>query len=329
MSQQAAPDNPVLEIKELEQKEFMLHELQNIAAEERKRKHKREVKDETEYATGLLQPKTIINDIKSQNYFNGLSRRRVSIPDSYSSVDLGLVSPVKDQLNCGSCVAFSNLAVIETCFKKLIGVFGDYSEQQLIDCGYNGDSVDGCKGAYVDAYIDWATKTKTPLIHEYNYPYLNLDPKLICPSNIPAFNQGAKVNKKFTLQQGGTEDLLKQAVYTHGAVTSTVSAEDSFKSYKGGLFSGCTSNNRTHAVTVVGYGTENGVDYWLIKNSWGTSWGERGFMKLKRGVGMCGIGMDLAAVTCTKADGPISETPTTKPCMGKWIIILFLFLLMD
>ena len=298
----------------------MLPELPNITVEERKREHKREAKKETEYATGLLLPKTRIIDEKSQNYFNGLSRSRVSIPGSYSSVDLGLVSPVKNQMQCGSCAAFSSLAVIETCFKKLIGVFGDYSEQQLIDCGYDNKTAAGCDGAILDAYLRWATKTKTPLIHEYNYPYLNQAPKLTCPSNIPAYNQGAKVNT--TYFSDGTEDLLKKLVYIHGAVTTGVSAEKSFTSYMGGIFSGCTGNPVNHAVTVVGYGTENGVDYWLIKNSWGTNWGENGFMKLKRGVGMCGIGSYVATVTCTTAEGPISETPTTvKPCTGKWFYL--------
>ena len=55
-----------------------------------------------------------------------------------------------------------------------------------------------------------------------------------------------------------------------------------------------------HAVVVVGYGTENGVDYWLIKNSWGTQWGEKGYMRIKRGVGMCGIGGTLVTMKCGK-----------------------------
>ena len=91
------------------------------------------------------------------------------MPASYSSVDLGLVSPVKNQVwimflrspfltlysqkQCGSCVAFSNMALVETCFKKVTGKFGDYSEQQFVDCGYGQYGANGCNGAAPHAYV--------------------------------------------------------------------------------------------------------------------------------------------------------------------------------
>lgn len=90
--------------------------------------------------------------------------------------------------------------------------------------------------------------------------------------------------------------------------------------YAGGVFAGCSANPVVdHAVTVVGYGTENGVDFWLIKNSWGAGWGEKGFIKLKRGVNMCGIGPQVAVPICTKVDGPTEQPPTTKkPCVDAY-----------
>ena len=75
---------------------------------------------------------------------------------------------------------------------------------------------------------------------------------------------------------------------------------------------GCTTDRQDHAVTVVGYGNENGEDYWLVKNSWGTWWGEGGYIKMKRGVGMCGIGEHITTVTC-EASGDIVTTTTTPP----------------
>ena len=271
-----------------------------------------------QYGRGLLQPdrnETI--DQESEDYFNQLMINRQAVPNSYSSVALGLVSPIKNQYQCGSCVAFSNMAVVETCFKKITGVFGDYSEQQFVDCGFGKNGAKGCNGAPANSYLKWATESKAGLFHEGNYPYLNTEPKLTCPSNIMVYNQGAKVENMFFTFGNGTENLLKTLVYTHGAVTTTINTDGGFKLYKQGIFDGCTSQQTDHAVTVVGYGTENGTDYWLIKNSWGPNWGDKGFVKLKRGVGMCGIAKDLATVTCTRVGGAISETPTTKkPCIG-------------
>jgi len=101
---------------------------------------------------------------------------------------------------------------------------------------------------------------------------------------------------------GGDEELMKKLVYEHGAVVATVKAAGPFSSYGGGVFSGCHPGSATdHAISVVGYGTEGGVDYWLIKNSWGTWWGDKGYIKIQRGVGMCGIGSHISVVECTRA----------------------------
>ena len=78
------------------------------------------------------------------------------------------------------------------------------------------------------------------------------------------------------------------------------------------MFSGCTSSDTDHAITVVGYGTaDNGEKYWLIKNSWGSRWGDKGFIKMKRGVNMCGIGNTMVVVDCEKVDGTTNPPPTT------------------
>merc|ERR1712110_1189706 len=93
------------------------------------------------YGRGLLEPTGADRvDFASEQYFADFRRsmktNRAATPASYDSDALGLVSEVKNQKQCGSCVAFANMAAIETCFKKATGVFGDYSEQQLVDCGY-------------------------------------------------------------------------------------------------------------------------------------------------------------------------------------------------
>ena len=136
----------------------------------------------------------------------------------------------------------------------------------------------------------------------------------------------------------GDEEKLKALVAEHGAVvtsgekhskyfyfifseifSSSVAAAGPFSNYGGGVFSGCTTSKQDHAVAVVGYGTTNGEDYWLIKNSWGSDWGEGGFIRLKRGVGMCGVGEVLVVPQCEAVAGPTSAPLTTaKPCVDKY-----------
>jgi len=269
---------------------------------------------------GLLAPsEEEREDEESERYFDTFRYNRASVPDSYSSVDRGYVSPVKNQRSCGSCVAFATMNTVETCFKKLTGVFGDYSEQQFVDCGYGQNGANGCNGASPHAYAKWAGDRNDGLAHESSYPYLNTKPNLYCPSNLPVYNQGAKVSGSYYTYRGD-EELMKKLVYEHGAVLAAVKSAGPFQDYGGGVFSGCyPGNSIDHAISVVGYGTEGGEPYWLIKNSWGTGWGDNGYIKLARGSGMCGIGRAIAVVKCSRMAGPTDGPKTTKkPCLDKW-----------
>ena len=113
---------------------------------------------------------------------------------------------------------------------------------------------------------------------------------------------------------------MKKMVYEHGAVVGSVRVEGPLNNYKGGVFAGCPPSSRTdHAIAVVGYGTANGQDYWLIKNSWGPYWGENGYLRLKRGVNMCGIGRSFTTVSCKKDAGPTNAPLTTvRPCNDQY-----------
>ena len=227
----------------------------------------------------------------------------------------GLVSPVKNQFQCGSCTAFASIAAVETCFCKVTGVVGYYSEQQLIDCGYGHYGAAGCNGAPAHAYLGYFANVRrgAALAAEAQYPYLNVAPKLRCPSDMPMYHQGAKLNASY-YTYSGTETLLRSLVYMNGAVLSAIYANfTAFHMYRGGgVFDSCprspTQGTRkpTHAITVVGYGTENGTDYWLLKNSWGIHWGENGYIKLRRGTGACGIGRTIVIVTCQPEAGPVN-----------------------
>jgi hypothetical protein len=240
---------------------------------------------------------------------------RDATPASYDSTELGLVSEVKNQKQCGSCVAFANMAAIETCFKKATGVFGDYSEQQLVDCGYQKNGANGCNGAYTYSYIKTIADEGLDLTAEATYPYKNTDPTLTCPAT-DHYNQGAKVSGSYYTYEGD-EETMKGLVAKHGAVVTSVRSSGPFQEYEGGVFAGCTSDSTDHAVTVVGYGTDSasGLDFWKIKNSWGNTWGEDGFIRLQRGVSMCGIGKTMAVAECEAVAGATDATITTEaPC---------------
>merc|ERR1712203_652481 len=99
----------------------------------------------------------------------------------------------------------------------------------------------------------------------------------------------------------------------YGAVATGIYASDnSFGNYAKGVFDTCSSTKMNHAVTVVGYGTENGKPYWVVKNSWGANWGDGGYIKIARGNSECGIGSQCALVECSKT-GTASPAPQAPP----------------
>ena len=103
-------------------------------------------------------------------------------------------------------------------------------------------------------------------------------------------------------------------VSTYGAAVSYIYASDTaFGNYGNGVFSKCTSEETNHAILVVGYGTEGGVNYWLVKNSWGSGWGKNGLIKIRRGTSECGIGSYCYAAQCEKTTGKLSDPPVTPP----------------
>merc|ERR1712110_912481 len=219
--------------------------------------------------------------------------------------DQGAVTSVKDQQQCGSCAAFGAIAAIDTCFYFANNVlYDDLSEQHLMDCAYGHNYYDsegawgafGCDGAWPQSYYDWIINKNAGRVEQEDCePYTAQDHT--CADDDSCNYMGAHMtgfyNKWYT-----NEDEMKELVYI-SLVATTVFASY-WGSYGGGVYddSRCceaVSDNNciwtlNHEISVVGYGTEGGKDYWLVKNSWGKFWGDSGFMKIKRGTGHCGIG---------------------------------------
>jgi len=279
-----------------------------------------------EYSRGLLIANESEIDEESERYFETFRFSRQSVPSSYSSVDKGHVTIIKNQMMCGSCVAFASIATIETAFAKITGKLSDYSEQELLDCGFNHYHAKGCDGAQGYSYFKWLVHNKRMVpMHESSYPYFN-NLHYNCPAAKP-YNIGAKIKDTFNTDNGN-EETLKKIVAKHGAAVIAVATRDHFESYAGGVLDDCphtdlTKENGPHAVAVVGYGSEmvNGrwTDYWLIKNSWGIHWGLKGFIKIKRGGGLCGIGKYYSVIVAEANPEPLSPTlPDYEVCMDSY-----------
>jgi hypothetical protein len=260
--------------------------------------------------------------------YNELSSR--SVPASYNAVSKGLVTPVKSQGTCGSCVAFASAALFETSMikagAKKSGL--DLSEQYLIDCAYGKNGARGCNGANPFSYPKWLAAKGGHLPHENSYKYIGKSRKNCKSAPKKLWNSGAKVSKT-AVDWKCNETKLKSLIYAKGGVSITVyAAEKSFTNYKSGVYNKCKSvKEGNHQVLAVGWGTLNGKKYWLVKNSWGTNWGEKGYFKIERGssivntkstthptgkTGMCGC-EEMCITADSKKSGKRGTAPTAKP----------------
>jgi len=219
-------------------------------------------------------------------------------PDSWSWKDQGGVTSIKDQASCGSCAVFAAVATIDTCMWQVTGhLEDDLSEQNLMDCAYGyGYGNAGCDGGFVDSYMAWIVEENNGFLEKESCaPYSATDETCMDDDDCN-YNQ-AVVTGHYN-NWNPDEDELKELVYVNP--TGTAIYASYMFDYAGGIYddSRCCESvydgacDINHGVAVIGYGSEGGKDYWLIKNSWGTGWGENGFLRMKRGTGHCAVGTD-------------------------------------
>ncbi|CAL8147005.1 unnamed protein product [Prunus armeniaca] len=208
------------------------------------------------------------------------------VPPSIDWREKGAVTPIKDQGACGCCWAFSAVAAVEGINQIKTGKLISLSEQQLLDCTSDYGN-QGCNGGLMTNSFKYIQENGG-IASEENYPYQAVEGT--CNANQPA----VQITGYEKVPENSEEDLLK-AVSMQPVSIGIVGSGNEFRSYQSGVFSPTDcGTTQDHAVTVIGYGTtEDGTKYWLLKNQWGESWGENGYMKILRDAGapegVCGL----------------------------------------
>lgn len=214
-----------------------------------------------------------------------------SVPVSMDWRNKGAVNPVRDQGQCGSCWAFATTANAESVWAISTGQLLDLSEEYLVDCATGlGYFNMGCNGGQPDSAFKYMINNGQ--CYESSYPYTAGVTKVAgscqkCSAAPVHFSKCYDV-------PSGNQLLLKEAVANQPVAVAIEADTTYFQLYSGGILtSSACKTNLDHAVEIVGYGEENGVKYWNVRNSWG-NWGESGYVRILRSdstndIGVCGI----------------------------------------
>ena len=209
------------------------------------------------------------------------------VEDLADSVDWrakGVVNPVQDQGQCGSCWTFAAAAAMESRLAINTGKLVKLSEQQFVDCD---DQCAGCQGGLARLAFDYAQTHPVELESDYPYKAANQQ----CTSDA---TKGRAKNTAYTLVTPSSMDQLVAALNNGPVSVSVAAGNNYFRLYTGGVLNNPACGKALdHAIVAVGYGTDadTNTPYYIVRNSWGTKWGEAGYIRMARvaGDGQCGI----------------------------------------
>jgi C1A family cysteine protease len=217
-----------------------------------------------------------------------------ALPASVDWTTQGAVTGVKDQGQCGSCWSFSATGAVEGAYKLKYSNLISFSEQMFVDCDNrsNGGKDMACNGGLMDSAFDFAKKWGG-ISTEGDYPYVSGTTKKAGTCNTKIAKNANAAPKSYTDVQVNSDSAMMTALAKQPVSVAIEADQSAFQLYKSGVFTAACGTNLDHGVLAVGYGALNGVDYYKVKNSWGTTWGDAGYILLARGIsqkqGQCGI----------------------------------------
>jgi C1A family cysteine protease len=210
------------------------------------------------------------------------SNLKQSVPPNWDWRAQGAVSYVRNQGTCGACWAFTTVANIEGLYFNKNKRMKVLSEQQLLDCNTNNG---GCSGGTLPLAFTYVKNAKGIMLRN-KYPYTGQQAGCRAGTD----EQFGEI--KGYVSPGMDEIAIKNMIFNKGPVSAAINSAPLYY-YRGGIYdpsqADCNPYGVNHGVTIVGYGSQDGVDYWIIKNSWGPNWGEKGYFRIRRGTGACGI----------------------------------------
>jgi hypothetical protein len=263
-----------------------------------------------EYKRGLVIP----NDWRTKTTFVSAKTRGFVAPTEFDWRTQKTISPVMNQGNCGSCWAFSSSATFRDANIVQGGTLGENAVQEVLDCNAKNY---GCDGGFFD--VDQFFVSPGAALQSVYGAYVGK--KQTCKT----VAKYAKATSWHYVSQNGngtpSEDEMKAAIMAWGPISIGVAAGSSWSSYTGGIYTACSNKQLNHAVQLVGW-SDSGK-YWILRNSWGTSWGENGYMRIayKNSAGQPCDGVGEAANFFKVSNEPVPDptpgpTPPPEPTPG-------------
>ncbi|XP_037686813.1 cathepsin O isoform X2 [Choloepus didactylus] len=214
----------------------------------------------------------------------------ISLPLRFDWRDKHVVTQVRNQQMCGGCWAFSVVGAVESACAIKGEALEDLSVQQVIDCSYNNY---GCNGGSTVNALNWLTKMQVKLVRDSEYPFKAQNG--LC-HYFSGSHSGFSIKGYSAYDFSDQEDEMAKALLMFGPLVVIVDAV-SWQDYLGGIIQHhCSSGEANHAVIITGFDKTGSIPYWIVRNSWGSSWGVDGYAHVKMGANICGIADTVSAV---------------------------------